>query len=144
MFNRFSLPSMCLCAASVALLTAGCNSQFASVAGNVAYDGKPVETGTISFDPVDGLSSSAGCLIEGGKYYIDRVIPGKKIVRISAQRKTGRKVPLSTIMPARMCPPGAMTDEIIRYIPPCYDSESELTAEIGSGGNSCDFDLKPR
>jgi len=103
-----------------------------------------VETGTISFDPADGQSSSAGCMIEAGTYRIDRIIPGKKIVRISAQRKTGRKVPLSTIMPARMCPPGAMTDEIIRYIPTCYDSQSELTAEVSSGSNSFEFDLKPR
>lgn len=143
MFNLRALKSMHAVAAAV-VISAGCNSQFASVEGSVAYDGKPVENGTISFDPADGLSSSAGCMIEGGKYRIDRIIPGKKIVRISAQRKTGRKVPLSTIMPARMCPPGAMTDEIIRYIPPCYDSQSELTADVGSGSNSFEFDLKPR
>jgi hypothetical protein len=122
----------------------GCGSKFSSAEGHVSFDGQPIQEGTISFDPVDGQVASAGCAIQGGEYKIDRILPGKKIVRITAQKKTGRKVPLSTIMPASMCPPGAMTDEIVKYIPACYHEQSELTAEVTSGRNTFEFDLKPR
>lgn len=122
----------------------GCGKGHSTVAGRVTFDGKPVPDGAISFDPTDGQSPSAGGMIQGGDFRIDRIAPGKKIVRITAQRKTGRKVPLSTIMPAEMCPPGATTDEIEKYIPARYHAQSELTAEITSGSNQVDFDLKPR
>jgi hypothetical protein len=39
-----------------------------SLSGNVTYNGSPVPTGTVSFDPVDGQFGGGFAPIENGKY----------------------------------------------------------------------------
>lgn len=56
--------------ASVCALSVGCGepSNMAQVSGTVSIDGKPVEKGSISFISVDGMSPTAGGIIEAGEY----------------------------------------------------------------------------
>ena len=130
--------------ASSLLIAIGCNNPYATTQGQVTFEGQPVQEGTISFEPTDGQGPTAGCGIQNGEYQITRIVPGKKIVRITAQRKTGKRVSLSQIMPPGMAPEGATTEEIESYVPDCYNAQSELTAEIGGGSNQCNFELKRR
>jgi hypothetical protein len=53
-----------------------------TVTGKVTYDGAPVESGAISFMPVDGQGAAAGATIVNGVYKVDGVPPGKKIVEV--------------------------------------------------------------
>ena len=142
-YSQINRPKAALIA-SFLLVAIGCNNPYATTQGQVTFEGQPVQEGTISFEPVDGQGPTAGCGIQNGEYQIARIVPGKKVVRITAQRKTGKRIPLSQIMPPGMAPKGATTEEIESYIPEYYNAASELTAEIGGGSNQCNFELKRR
>ena len=110
------------------------------VSGNITLDGKPVEEGAITFVPIEGTQSpSAGSDILDGGYDVPRE-KGPKVgvyrVEIRAQRKTGKKIAAGS--PA---PPGTMVDETVEAIPPAYNRESKLRAELKAGSNPLDFDL---
>lgn len=127
-------------AAALALACAGCSGGRVTIEGAATYDGQPIETGSIVFEPAEGTGASAGGTIEGGRYtaYSEAgVSPGKKIVRITAVRKTGRQVEAGPPHPA-----GTTVDEIERYIPANYNTESTLTCEITEGNNEHDFHLQ--
>ena len=119
----------------------GCGSGLVAVEGNVTFDGQPVEQGTIAFEPADGNGPTAGGQISGGKYSLSGdtgVSPGKKTVRITAVRKTGRRIAAGPPEPA-----DKMVDEIERYIPRDYNTNSTLTCEVVAGEkNEHNFELK--
>lgn len=127
----------------MALIVAGCGGRQISVSGAVTFDGRPVEDGTLVFEPADGKGPTMGGRIEGGRYEVTGqagVLPGKKIVRIRAVRKTGRRVPAGP-----PTPPGTMVDQVERYIPAIYNSESQLTVQLAPDcANQHDFHLKGR
>jgi hypothetical protein len=129
-------------AAVVLAVLAGCGSGRLPVHGDVTFDGKPVDLGTISFEPADGQGRATGGKIMDGKYELignTASQPGKKIVRIYASRKTGRKVPVG------LWAPGQMVDEVESYIPEIYNTQSTLTCEVtNSGSNQIDFNLKSK
>ena len=125
----------------VALLgmCAGCGSKLATVQGNVTFDGKPVEQGSIVFEPADGAGPVAGGTIEKGTYRLageGGVVPGKKLVRIIAVRPTGRKIEAGP-----PTPPGTMVDELRPYIPAIYNQQSTLTIEVPAGQVTRNFEL---
>ena len=62
----------------------GCGNGLAHVEGIVTFNGEPVSRGMINLEPVDGKGQVTGSAVEGGKFSIDNVLPGEKIVRISA------------------------------------------------------------
>lgn len=118
------------------LLVAGCGRSV-NIEGKVTFDGQPVESGTITFEPADGQGPTIGGAIEGGTYAVSGQSGGKKVVRIRASRKTGRQI--ETGPPA---PPGTMVDEVESYIPAIYNSQSTLTCEVADGGaGRHDFEL---
>src|SRR5215472_8383521 len=85
-----------LWACAVALTASGCGSGKVPVNGSVLFAGKPVEEGMIAFEPADGKGPTTGGKIEEGRYELvgeAGAMPGQKIVRIVALRKTGRMVP---------------------------------------------------
>jgi hypothetical protein len=122
------------------LLLAGCGSDRIPISGDVTFDGEPVLTGTIAFEPVDGKGAATGGKITDGKYSLvgdAAPQPGTKKVRIAATRKTGRRIQ------AQFAPPGTLTDEIERYIPDIYNTRTTLTCEVSrDGSHQIDFNLR--
>lgn len=127
----------------ISLLCTGCGkSAWPQVSGIVEFDGKPIVTGSISFEPADGQGPTAGGSIQDGEYLVPQVMPGKKIVRIVASRKTGRRVQRPMSGPSALAE-GATIDEIERYLPPVYNTQSVLTCEVNAhGSNRIDFHLQ--
>jgi hypothetical protein len=103
----------------------------------VTYDGQPVQEGSISFESTDGKGSVTGGVITAGKYDVPGAVgttPGEKIVRITAVRKTGRRIPSGE--------GSGLVDEIVPYIPSRYNTESTLRVQVTSGKvNTHDFHL---
>jgi hypothetical protein len=118
-----------LCATVVLLTIAGCGDGTHSVSGTVTFEGKPVSTGSITFEAADGGPGVASSGIKDGKYEL-RSKAGKKKVVITAFRPK----------PGAEKDPQPPTEE---YIPEKYNTKSELTAEVTAGGeNRFNFDLK--
>jgi hypothetical protein len=115
------------------VLLAGCGTDLITAEGNVVWDGKPVENGTISFAPSDSMGPTIGGGIKDGKYRLEGeggVTPGKKTVIITAARQTGKQIEVGP--PA---PPGTMVDDV-RTI------SEKMTCEIVAGqANQHDFEI---
>ena len=121
----------------------GCDSGLVHVEGTVTLNDQPVDNGVIVFEPADGAGPTDGGKLEQGKYRLTGeagVMPGKKkIVRITATRKTGRKHDASMRGAAQR----AWVDELEQYIPAVYNDDSTLTCEVVAGKvNEHNFELK--
>jgi hypothetical protein len=75
--------SACLGLLALALLP-GCGQQSATVSGSVTYDGEPVASGMVTLQPADGKGPTAGGPIVNGRYKVENVKPGPKVVRVEA------------------------------------------------------------
>jgi len=129
----------CVCVLGTLCLL-GCNPNGpVEVAGKVTYDGKPVESGTIMFEPEDKSGPTQGQAISKGEYRLtgqNAVAPGKKIVRIEAHGPSGKKVPSA---------PGSstMVDAFHQFIPEKYNKTSDIKKTIEPGKPmTLDFDLQ--
>lgn len=127
----------------LALLASGCGAKVASIAGSLTLDGTPVESGYITFVPIDGTPGSGGrAQIAKGVYIIDSSMaaaPGTYRVEIAVRRKTGKKIPIGS--PA---PPGAMADEEVEAVPARYNKDSTLRETLKAGANKVDFALSSK
>ena len=142
--SSFSYPSrlLFLVVAAVALIGSGCSSDSdrSRVHGAVSYNGEPVDDGGIAFIPEGGGDTAlrATGSIEDGQYDLDSKrgpYPGNYRVEIFWNKKTGRQL---------ASPSGkAFKDETRQAIPPRYNEQTELTADVKSGRNTLDWDLKP-
>jgi hypothetical protein len=115
-----------------------------AVSGKVTLDDKPLESGSISFDPEPGVKDpvSVGGVIVDGAYSIDKATgptPGTYRVAIQASEAS------APIQPG--VAPGA-TPKVVKAkpkVPAKYNAKTELKKEIAAGAsNSFDFDLKSR
>lgn len=132
---RFSL---CACAL-IPLLAAGCGGGTPAVSGTVTFDGKPLNGGMIKFVPTDGSTSGGQIELREGRYTSEpswNLKPGKYRVEVRWQNRTWKPAPSPTDS-------GAVVAEGKEQIPQRYNSKSELTADLKSGENKIDFDLKP-
>ncbi len=125
------------------VLASGCggSADRQALQGTVTLDNQPLEQGAIRFIPTTGTAGpSAGCEIKAGKFDVQAdkgVLPGSFRVEITASRKTGRKT--------RDRVSGEMTDMFAQYLPPQYNRNSTLTADVkGGGDNSYEFALNSR
>lgn len=125
----------CFLAALLVTALAGCGSGKATVTGKVTLDGQPLEKGTISFEPVDGATSSAEGPIAAGAYSLE-VPPGPKLVRISATKVIGQRQVYEGD------PNSPVVDNVEQMIPPQYNAASTLNVEIKGGSSQHDFALK--
>lgn len=133
--------AFCSCVLLLVAL-AGCGGGSTSrvpVEGTVTFDGKPVDGGSISFI-LEGTTTTApvGAVIKDGRYAVEAEkgpVPGKYKVEIVWNKTTGKTVPNTS-------DPGTTTDETKQVIPSRYNSKTELTANITSGPNTVNFDLK--
>ena len=118
----------------------GCGVAKVEVKGAVTFDGQPLDGATIVLEPADGKGPTGGGRIMQGKYLLageGAVVPGKKIVRITAVHKTGGK------HDGGMGGEPVWVDEMAQIIPAIYNQESTLTCEIVAGkANQHNFELK--
>jgi hypothetical protein len=127
--------------AAALLVLPGCASR-AAVEGTVTLDGAPVDGGTITFIPSgsDSKRVMVSADIVNGKYTLPAgkgPVPGTYRVEIIWNKKTGRQIetPGDT---------GVKMDETVPAIPAQFNTNSKLSAEVKSGANTKDFDLKSR
>ena len=121
MSNRVEM--CCWLAGLLGLVLAGCGGDGrVSVTGTVSYDGRPVEQGTISFVPLDPSQAPEGGGIVDGRFALS-VPPGKKQVQITGSRP----------LPADQQDSESGGPLYEDYIPPRFNTESTLTAEVKAG-----------
>jgi hypothetical protein len=109
-----------------------------SVEGTVTFNGEKVQSGKITFEPIQGTEGpTGGALIKDGTFSIPKersIYPGTFRVKITATKKTGRKAKDID---------GNVFDEELPYIPNKYNKASTLTRKITDGQNKLTFDLTP-
>ena len=141
MATKRSLPALCALVAILALFTLGCSSaRPSSVTGKVTFDGHPVDTGNIRFDPLEDTPGfGASTRIVGGEYAIPAdagLFAGNYLVAISATRPTGR-----TIAGEGLPGEANKIDEVEQYVPEKYNARSELRADLSPNANVVDYHL---
>ena len=112
------------------------------VSGTVTLDGKPLERGTIAFQPASGLPTAAAVPIIGGSYSIARdhgLVAGPYKVSISSSPATASPIDPATGTPP---PPGKPIPPPKELLPERYNASTTLTAEVTEqGSNTFDFPL---
>jgi len=103
-----------------------------SVTGMVNFEGAPIPEGDIIFEPADGKTQHRATKIVNGRYEV-AVPPGPKVVKIMATKEDGVRDKVMNMVARR------------QYIPPQYNAQSELKAEVTSDSlkNHFDFNLGP-
>jgi hypothetical protein len=122
---------------AVTLIGCGKSDGRIAIKGNVVLDGVPLTDGTVTFFPVSGGSGvSSGGSIKQGLYTSD-IMPGKYVVQITANRKTGKMLTLS--------PDDPPLEEFEQYIPDKYNKNSELTIDVeNKSKQTFDFTLESK
>ena len=121
----------------------GCDSsktkdvQRVRVSGKVTLDGKPLQTGSIAFDPENGEPPAVFDLLDGN--YEGLAAVGKNKVRISAYKMVSMK----EIM--KMDGPGYDTPQKVNALPERYGQDSKITREVvAEGDNVFNFDTQSK
>ena len=118
----------------------GCRQSTSSIHGNVTYEGAPIQRGQITFAPADKHGAAKSGQIESGKYTIENVLPGPKIVMITGVKQF--HFPKSHAEMAEMAkrgPPAAQdsADEV-----PANAVGNNKSVETKDGVQELNFDLK--
>ena len=108
----------------------------AKVTGTVTIDGEPAENGSISFIPVDGLSSTTGASITKGKFTSDAPI-GESKVEIRVPKVVGKKKLYDT-------PESPVQDVMAEVLPAKYNESTELRFTAQKGNNEKNFELSAK
>jgi hypothetical protein len=122
-----------------------------AVSGTVSYKGKPVEQGTITFEPVDPKGRVAAGTITGGRYSLatmppdNGALPGKyRVTILSNDFDTA----LASDPAARAADDpqkrAAAASRVAKDLVPAkykLADTSELTAEVQAHSNTFNFDL---
>lgn len=131
------------CCLGLCVVLAGCGGSKYSgekrypLAGEVTFEGQPVDLGSISFMPAEGQGRSSGGVITDGKYAVPEeqgANAGTYRVEIHWLKRTGRQL--------RDADTGEMYDERKEALPDKLQTNSELTVEVPSPENRRDFKLK--
>lgn len=138
MTEKKHLQSWLFCALCVVLTSVtGCGGgiEMTPVEGAVTIDGKPLQQGAITFEPVDGMGPSAGALIADGRYEA-KAPPGEKKVRITGFEVIGQE-------PSRPGDPNSPKRDVVKELVPAkYNANSELTLTVEPSDTTGDFELK--
>lgn len=127
------------CLLTLLPIVAGCmdgGPPMGTVSGAVTVDGEPAKTGSISFFPVDGVSSTAGGEIKDGKYSAE-VPPGMSKVEIRVSKAVGEKRLYNT-------PDSPVQPIMAEVLPAKYNDRTELTFDVQAGSNERDFHLESK
>ena len=114
------------------LLAAGCGGggvELGDVSGRVTLDGKPLPNALVRFQPEKGGRSAQGITDADGRYKLNY-----------SARDTGALAGKSKVLITT----GSLEDSSRRSekVPKKYNDETELTAEVTSGDNAINFDLR--
>jgi hypothetical protein len=125
----------------------GCGGGKSTVSGTVTFNGKPVEYGTISFQPTAGTGQVFAAEIHDGAYSAENAQPGERKVEIHGLKKFDSPASQEDAMRAADTAKKAGNvgaNELVNptdYIP--ADAEGNFKViEIGSGDQTINFDLK--
>jgi hypothetical protein len=130
-------------AATVALAAAGCGDSSDGlprepISGEVQLDGRPLETGLITFTPFGGAEPVVSGVVVDGRFALERAdgpSPGPHRVDVWAKKRTGKKL-------RDPDQPGVFLDEMREAIPARYNLDSQLKADVKEGENNhFDFEL---
>jgi hypothetical protein len=120
----------------LAAIGCGGDSRF-EITGSVSYQGRPIESGSIDFQPLEDAASSGSASISNGRYTIPQKLgltPGKYRVSITT---VGAKPQ------AKDVPPGSGDATPPKEkLPEKYNSQSTLTYQVVSGKNEANFNLE--
>ena len=119
----------------VGLIGCGGDSNLSSVTGTVTLDGQPVSDATVNFSPKAAGSPSNGRTDSAGNYELSfsKSKKGAEIGKHSVRITTFRKANPDAETPITAVP---------EKIPAKYNSKTELEADVKSGDNTLDFQLK--
>lgn len=128
--------------ATLAWAAAGCGTPSDGlprepISGGVELDGRPLETGLITFTPAGGAEPVVSGVVQDGRFSLERAdgpTPGPHRVDIWAKKPTGKKLRDPDA-------PGEFLEEMREAIPACYNIDSQLKAEVKEGGSN-HFDFK--
>ena len=128
----------CFLFAATVFIVAGCDSgpPTAEISGNVTYDGKPIETGNISFYPRDGKGTTSGGVIINGAYTAKGVSFGEMDVRINGSKVVGKR----KLYPSD--PKSPEVEERREFLPEKYHEKTTLVLDVKERTMKKDFDLK--
>ncbi len=129
-------------AACFVVAVSGCGGDGrVAIEGTVTFDGQPLPAGQISFLPMSGTKGpAAGAAIKDGAFTIASeggTFAGKFRVEVTATRPSNRK--------AMDHETGRMVNVPQQFIPPKYNVQSQLTADVKPGEeNKFNFELTSR
>lgn len=130
-----------MCSALLVIVAlVGCNGDGkTAVDGTATWNGQPIQSGYIELQPV-GEGHFASAEIVDGKFTL-RTTPGKRLVKITAEKKIGETPPTDRIPEAKPI--------MFQFVPPKFNSESSLEMEISESNPNLDValegdELKPR
>lgn len=127
-----------LAAACVFLCGCGSSIDGVQLTGSVTFDGQPVETGKITFEPQQGGTMTIATITDG-TYQLPSerpATPGKYLVRITADRSTGRMIGADS-----RSQEDQPAEEIVQYLPEKYNLRSQLFIEVTEDQVKHDFTL---
>ena len=119
-----------------AVVLPGCGAPTATVSGEVAVDGQPLDNGVISYAPADGQGAVATAVVQNGKYSL-RTTPGKKWVQISAPVVVGKRKEYNG-------PDAPLVEIRGERLPERYNAKTELTFEAKAGDNTKDWSVESK
>jgi hypothetical protein len=129
--------AVCAFGSLLAALGAGCGDGKEGVRGAVTLDGQPVKTGTITFVSSEGSLIREGAVITNGAFTA-RVPPGKYKVELNAQHVVGTRKQLGFDGKEEEL---TLSEELF---PDHFNSKTELTEVISSGGTIITLNLKSK
>lgn len=141
--TKVALPLTFALAIAVSFVMPGCGDEGPArqpVSGTITLDGKPLASGSITFAPLEG-TTAATAEVRDGTYGVGQsegLAPGRYQVEISAVEPTGKRIEHPDL-------PSELIDEVRNLIPPKYNVQTELAAEVKPDGeNAFTFDLSSR
>lgn len=114
------------------LACCGCGDGRAMVTGRITFNGEPVSRGSIALIPVDGKGQAAGSPVENGSYSVTNVLPGEKIVQISAVYVSGK-----TTLDG-----GLELDLVSDLLPASWGAESTERLVVTAPRTTHDYEIK--
>ena len=132
-------------AASLLPALHGCGGSSNRISGSVAFDGRPVADGSITFIPEDGKGPTDGSPIREGRYQIKGITPGRKMVQIARAKKgnvfhSREEIVQAAKTRSQRGPAGSVMEQADE-IPPNAEGNNRVV-EVQPGQTELNFDLK--